>query len=58
VTGVSPNQALAAACKGLAVLSVEKRRADQADGNPVTDAQLDALLDAAALIARDTREDS
>ncbi|MEU2236158.1 hypothetical protein [Streptomyces vietnamensis] len=42
-------QALAAAAEGLVVLAAEK----QASGNPETDAQIDALLDAAALIARD-----
>ncbi|MER6098370.1 hypothetical protein ABT154_21430 [Streptomyces sp. NPDC001728] len=46
---VTADQALAAAAYGLTVLAAEK----QAGGNPATDEQLDALLDAAALIARD-----
>ena len=55
---VSATQALAAATEGLAVLAAKKQRADLAGGNPAIDAQLDALFDAAALIARDARKDS
>ncbi|MFB7605261.1 hypothetical protein [Streptomyces gardneri] len=58
MTDVSPDRAFAAACEGLAVLFLEKRRADQAGGDPETDDQLDALLDATTLIARDAREDA
>ena len=46
---VTRDQALAAAAEGLAVLASEQ----QAGGTPETSEQLDALLDAAALIARD-----
>lgn len=46
---VTADQALAAAAEGLAVLAAEK----QASDNPATDAQLEALFDAAAVIARD-----
>ncbi|WP_328941549.1 hypothetical protein OG259_07700 [Streptomyces sp. NBC_00250] len=55
VTDISAGQALAAACEGLAVLALEKR---QAGSTPETDAQLDALLAAAAVIAQDIREDA
>lgn len=48
------DQALAAASEGLAVLAAEQR----AGGSPETAEQLDALLDAAALIARDARKDA
>ncbi|MBX9425449.1 hypothetical protein [Streptomyces lateritius] len=50
---VTPDQALAAAAHGLVVLAAEKQQADQAGGNPVTDEQLNALIEAAAVIARD-----
>ncbi len=49
---VSRDQALAAAAEGLAVLTAEKQQADPSGGNPATDAQLSALNDAYALIAR------
>jgi hypothetical protein len=44
---VTPDQALAAACEGLAVLEAKKQQ-----GDPEAAAQLDALLDAATVIAR------
>lgn len=50
---VTRDQALAAAAEGLAVLGAEKQQADKAGGNPETDDQLDALLDAVGLIARE-----
>lgn len=46
---VTRDQALAAASEGLAVLAAEK----EAGGTKETDAQLDALLDAAIVIAHD-----
>ncbi|WP_327160528.1 hypothetical protein [Streptomyces zaomyceticus] len=52
---VTRDQALAAAAEGLAVLAVEKQRTG---GDPETDAQFDALLGAAALIASDTPDHS
>ncbi|WP_158071364.1 hypothetical protein [Streptomyces sp. CB02261] len=52
MTAPTRDQALAAAAEGLAILTAEKQRADQTGGNPATDAQLSALADAAALIAR------
>ncbi|WP_158506256.1 MULTISPECIES: hypothetical protein [Streptomyces] len=50
---VTADQALAAACAGLAVLSVKQQQ-----GDPEAGAQIEALNDAAALIARDIREES
>ncbi|MFE6785167.1 hypothetical protein ACFVFF_23210 [Streptomyces sp. NPDC057680] len=50
---ITADQALAAACEGLAVLEAQKRQ-----GDPEAAAQLEALLPAAALIARDIREES
>lgn len=47
---IARDQALAAAAEGLAVLATEKQ---QTGGDPTIDAQLDALLDAAFLIASD-----
>lgn len=49
MSDISADQALAAATEALAVVAAEK----QAGGGPATDEQLDALLDAAAVIARD-----
>jgi len=46
---VTAGQALAAATYGLAVLAAEQQTA----GSPETREQLDALFDAAAVIARD-----
>lgn len=47
---VTADQALAAAAEAFAVLSIEKQRTG---GNPKTDAQINALFDAATVIARD-----
>ncbi|GGU91114.1 hypothetical protein GCM10010275_30230 [Streptomyces litmocidini] len=49
---VTPDQALALAAEGLAVLVAEQ----QAGGTPETDMQFDAVLDAAIVIARDIRD--
>jgi hypothetical protein len=53
-TDVSASQALAAAREAVSILSLKKQ---QVGGNPLTDAQIDALLAAADLFARDARED-
>ena len=54
MTSISRAQAQAIVDRALIILAAEKFTADENGGSPEADAQLKAVLDVDALIARDT----